>query len=105
MKAIYCTECDELYSLQYKRFRRCKCGETAGKYMDDLRTAVVTKGAIIVGIDNFSFYNALKDVYHITKEKGEDARTRFFNGWIPSHPGQCIFVDTPQQVKYFKRKI
>jgi hypothetical protein len=83
--------------------RTCLCGKHAAKYLKDNITTVVTEGSIVFGIDNVSFFNAMKrtDMFQ-NHEKYKDQRIdSFFCGWIPSVPGEVIFVKSPIHVKAY----
>jgi len=104
MKLFYCTECYSLIQVRVSHIYNCLCKKHAGKYLNDNLTAVFTKGTIIVGIDNNSFYPAV-DRYKIHNPEGEKPYpTRidfFFVGWVPTIPGEVIFVDTVDDVVNF----
>lgn len=100
MKLISCPECKDLILLVPKDVRICYCGKHGGKYLNDHITAVVNKGAILVGLDNNSFTNAKKTVMQ-NKDKWEHRVDFFFVGWIPTKPGEVIFVDTLDEVLEF----
>lgn len=98
MKLVACQNCKDLIMLITKEIRCCKCGETAGKYLDDYNTAVVTKNAIVVGIDNNGF-NVAKHL--ATGEDAQNCKYRvdyFFTGWVPNFPGEVIKVKTVDDV-------
>jgi hypothetical protein len=87
--------------------RSCKCGKTAGKYLKDKITAVVSEISVVFGIDNGSFLNALKTVLNIMKAEPEQLPKWmeegkrydfFFTGWIPTKPGEVIFVKSKAHV-------
>lgn len=98
MKLVACQNCNDLVMLINKVTRCCKCGEVAGKYLDDNNTAVVTKNAIVVGIDNNGF-NIAK--WYSMGEEAQNCKYRvdyFFTGWVPNFPGEVIKVETVDDV-------
>lgn len=105
MKLLFCVECRDAVSLAEEITRKCKCGKVAGKYLSDHITAVVTPSCVF-GIDNNSFLNALATVGKVVGGEFEafDQNKRydfFFTGWIPTIPGEVIFVDTPEDVEAY----
>lgn len=96
-KFIICDECDDVVLLVNEITRTCGCGKCAGKYLKDNITAVVTKDAIVFGIDNVTFRDAL-----IRASDHKDLTYRrdfFFTGWVPNHPGEIIRVNEVEDVK------
>ena len=55
MKLIACPECNDTMQLVHAYVRTCWCGHVGGKYLSDKITAVVSKDAIVFGIDNNGF--------------------------------------------------
>ena len=113
MKLLFCEECRDTVSMTHDNITRtCKCGKTAGKYLKDKLTAVVTEHAVVFGIDNNSFANALATVRKVLFEdvQGFDMNKRydfFFTGWIPTIPGEVIIVPTRAHVMatdYYQEK-
>ncbi len=96
MKLICCPKCHDLINLLASKHRTCDCGNICGKYLDDFITAVVSKNAIVVGIDNNGF-KISKDFYNL-HQNWKDRIDIFFTGWIPNHPGEVIVVDTVDDV-------
>ena len=98
MKLVSCKKCKDLVMLVSEEIRFCMCGDIAGRYLDDRITAVVTKNAIVVGIDNNGF-NIAKN--YALCEKIQNCKYRvdyFFTGWIPNFPGEVIEVETVDDV-------
>ena len=56
MKLILCTDCQDIVKLDCEE-RKCKCGNSGGKYLDGGLYAKVWGNCIPLGIDN----NSLKD--------------------------------------------
>lgn len=106
MKLFYCPECRQLVDIMSPKHgvHKCYCGKHFGKYLDDRITAVFTKGAIIVGIDNNTWLPAVQR-YKQHEPNGEQPYPVridfFFTGWIPTIPGEVIWVDTEQEVHDF----
>ncbi len=107
MKLLFCKECHDTVTMATEdEVRLCKCRKTAGKYLSDRITAVITKASLVFGIDNNSFLNAAKTVERILDgempafEEGK-RYDFFFTGWIPTVPGEVIVVDTPGEVAEF----
>jgi hypothetical protein len=105
MKLIYCEKCGWLFQLIRNLTMHCACEDVkAGKYLDDSLTAVVTKNAIVVGIDNNSFRDSVHRYLKYNPEGDEPWSRRvdfFFTGWIPTIPGEVIKVDTKKEVEEF----
>lgn len=113
MKLLFCPECRETVVMATGNVvNHCKCKKTAGKYLKDGVTAVITEEAVVFGIDNNSFLNAMltvkkvlnNDIPHFDKEKRYDF---FFTGWIPTKPGEVIIVKNLTYVRatdYYQRK-
>ncbi len=96
MKLINCPVCNDVVCLSPNRTRECECGHVAGKYLEDRVTAVISKDAIVFGIDNNGFAIAK----HMA-EKAKDIEYRvdyFITGWIPNHPGEIRIVQTVEDV-------
>jgi len=105
MKLLFCESCRDTVSMTHGNITRsCKCGKVAGKYLEDKLTAVVTIEAVVFGIDNNSFANALatvnkvlfQDIEGFEKNKRYDF---FFTGWIPTKPGEVIVVENKVSVE------
>jgi len=58
MKLLFCTNCYDIISLKSEE-RRCQCGTTGGKYLDDLMAEYWGDNAVPLGISNPSFVAAL----------------------------------------------
>ena len=101
MKAIWCDDCRDLVVLRKGLIRECSCGAHAGTYLSDNITAVISKEAFVVGLDNNSFLNAVASC-NWARENVEHRVDYFFCGWIPNIPGEVIYVDTVEDVHNFK---
>ena len=113
MKLLFCPHCRDTVSMTHDNFTRtCKCGKVAGKYLKDKITAVVTKDAVVFGVDNNSFLNALMTVGKVLHNdiQGFEEGKRydfFFTGWIPTVPGEVIVVKNTAYVRatdYYQEK-
>lgn len=98
-KFIRCLDCKDIFMAINKKVRVCECGKHAAKYLSDNITAVVTKYAIVFGIDNVGFNDA--ETRAIVYKKVDYRRDFFFTGWIPNHPGEVIWVDTVEDVNEY----
>lgn len=58
MKLLNCVACHDVVKLQ-KRIRKCACGKSKGKYVDDLY-ATYSGPARILGFNNFEYVRTLK---------------------------------------------
>jgi len=58
MKLLYCTECRSITSLNYDR-HECFCGKCKGRYEPDGVTVVYSGPAVMLGILNRSFVEAV----------------------------------------------
>lgn len=58
MKLLLCLDCSDIFLL-IKEERKCKCGKTKGKYVDDLN-AEISGNCTPIGFANESFIKALK---------------------------------------------
>lgn len=108
MKLIYCINCNDFFALsplkpsKYLKFKTCRCRKSAGKYLSDGVTAVVTDKCIIAGIDNNTFKTAVMRYADVLREHPEYPRLDFFfTGWIPTKPGEVIRVSSIKEVKEY----
>lgn len=103
MKLLRCSKCNDSIVIGVLNVtRKCACGETAGKYLKDNVTAVVSKGSIVYGIDNNSLTNAIHNFTAFPKKYPRYAKERFdffFVGWVPTVPGEIIWVDSVHEVE------
>ena len=104
MKLLYCEECGDLVTLRSCVTRSCLCLKYAGKYLDDNLTAVVNEGAILVGIDNNTFVTATQRLLHY-RDKLDERVDFFFCGWLPTIPGEVIFVPSFEDVLHYSDHI
>lgn len=98
MKLITCLECSDVVNLIESHTRTCICGNVAGKYLDDKITAVVTTSALVMGIDNNGWNIAKHMVISALEKEIKERIDYFFVGWIPTKPGEVIFVDEVDDV-------
>lgn len=59
MKLVHCNSCGDTFNLSQKVEKKCSCGETKGRMIDD-RNAVYSGNATAFGISDSSFHNAVK---------------------------------------------
>jgi hypothetical protein len=102
MKLIFCPECYDLVLLKSGKRRKCGCKACSGKYLDDNLTAVVNKKAVVVGIDNNSFRNAV-DTQESIRDEHDERYDFFFCGWIPTKPGEVVVVKKNKDVKNYNK--
>jgi len=76
MKLIFCPECYDIFDLDIKEVKSCHCGQSSGKYLDDLRTVEVSEKAIVICFNNQQFTNAL--IFTCDDDKSGQN----FNAWI-----------------------
>ena len=60
MKLIYCKWCGDLVKLNLE-IRYCRCKKSSGKYTNDLDAIYAGKYVVPLGINNFSFKDALNN--------------------------------------------
>lgn len=58
MKLLYCRQCHDVFALA-RESRACRCGATAGRYVDDLNATYAGPNAVPLGFANPSFFDAL----------------------------------------------
>lgn len=58
MKLLLCLKCSDVFSLNFKE-KTCGCGETKGRYIDELN-AEISGNCEPIGFANNSFIDALK---------------------------------------------
>jgi hypothetical protein len=59
MKLLFCNDCLSVFSLSPNIIKKCDCGNSEGKYSDNLN-AVYKGNCIPLGFHNTEFINALK---------------------------------------------
>jgi len=101
MKLLFCVDCGDVVRIINKWPLSCLCDKHRGKYLSDNITAVVTKGCMIVGIDNNSFMNAAIGIQNLLNRGHKTRFDLYFTGWIPTHPGEVIYVKTVEDVTEF----
>ena len=72
MKLIFCQECQDVIKLLSAE-RSCSCGNSGGRYLEDLITAEIWGAAVPIKIENDDFLGALPR----TREGAEPAERRF----------------------------
>jgi len=73
MKLLLCVECSDIFSLRHDE-RRCLCGKSHGRYVDDLN-AEIGGPSMPIGFSNQSFIAAIQmqrieDKHEIGREPG-----------------------------------
>ena len=58
MKLMYCAKCGDIRSLD-KELRKCKCGSSSGRYINNLDAEVSGADCYVLGFANSSFEHAL----------------------------------------------
>lgn len=78
MKLLLCLNCSDVIKLDLEE-RKCKCGETKGKYLDNINAVYSGETAIRLGIDNRSLSLSL-----LLENKGKRG-VRFESFLIPEN--------------------
>ena len=60
MKLLFCSKCQDVRKLQYRRVF-CECGKSWGNYFEDGLNAYIGGEAVPLGFDNGSFKQALRN--------------------------------------------
>lgn len=60
MKLLLCSKCDDVIKLTVGKWRRCECGQTSGRYLEDGDKAEVSEGCIVLGINSTSLSEAVR---------------------------------------------
>lgn len=58
MKLLYCKSCKSVFNLWYHE-KKCECGETSGKYLDELNAIYSGEFSVPIGFDNTIFHTAM----------------------------------------------
>jgi hypothetical protein len=91
VKLLLCLKCNDIFNLDYEE-KRCKCGQTKGKYLDTFNAIYEGEKAIPLGFANFSFANAIRN------QPSEGLGERFTAFTIPK---VCpTFVKTENNLDY-----
>lgn len=72
MKLLFCKKCQDIFKLQ-KEIRSCFCGDTKGRYLDNLNAEYSGKYAIPLRFANSTLVAAIRvydDNWQIHKEHG-----------------------------------
>jgi hypothetical protein len=102
MKGIYCPDCHDVFILSTHNTRYCYCLLVAGKYLKDNVTAVVSKKSMVFGIDNNTFNTVILRVEDwLERYPDSDRMDFYFTGWMPTKPGEVIYVDTVNDVSIY----
>lgn len=60
MKLIFCRKCQDLFRLYNQAWRKCVCGDSGGRYVDDQNAEISGAFAIPVGFHVDEFATAIK---------------------------------------------
>jgi hypothetical protein len=60
VKLLFCRACEDVFKLRVGETRRCQCGNTSGKYTDNLQATYSGKYAVPLGFANHSLGRAVK---------------------------------------------
>jgi hypothetical protein len=60
MKLLFCKKCEDVIRL-FSHLRYCKCGETSGKYTNDINAVYWGENAVPIGFANSSLLNAVEN--------------------------------------------
>jgi hypothetical protein len=60
MKLLLCLECWDVFKLDLRFFRRCKCGRVTGQYIDSLHAEYSGDSAVPLGFNNASLASAVE---------------------------------------------
>jgi len=82
MKLLLCRACQDVLKLQespsQREARRCKCGKSGGRYLDQLNAEFWGRHALLIGFDN----NSLATAVHGGVWKGDVAFGPRFTAFI-----------------------
>lgn len=59
MKLMLCRECGDVVRLYPKAWRRCACGASKGRYLEDNSTVEQTVGSLSIALDNHGLRDAI----------------------------------------------
>jgi hypothetical protein len=60
MKLLLCTHCQDVFKLSHQE-RRCECGATRGRYLEDGHHAVYSGPGVPLGLDNIDLSQRIRD--------------------------------------------
>lgn len=60
MKLVFCTDCHDVVKMEMIQWRWCRCGQSAGRYTDELNAEIYGKRAIPLGFNNTSLVCAVR---------------------------------------------
>ena len=76
MKLLFCTHCSDIVALR-STWRKCECGESAGRYLEDNLHAEYAGFSLAIGINNHSILPAIKALATMKNEpKNEESSIR-----------------------------
>ncbi len=74
MKLLFCKNCGNIFNLDHKE-KVCQCGNARGRYIDNVNAIYSGNDAVPLGIDNFSFANAISN-------QPKDGRGKRFDAFV-----------------------
>lgn len=80
MKLLFCPECTDIFSLSTKGEKRCSCGKTSGRYINNLDA--VYEGGLPIGISNPDFISAIKISNFNNSNNPNRPRGKTFEAWV-----------------------
>lgn len=98
MKLLLCRACQDVLKLQespsQREARRCKCGKSGGRYLDQLNAEFWGRHALLIGFDN----NSLAAVVHGDLWKGDPPYGPRFTAFIiPEETNSVRKVRAPRK--------
>lgn len=69
MKLIFCKKCQDIIRL-FEETRKCRCGKSGGRYIDEKNAEYWGINAVPIGINNKDFALAIKHVDKINGDRG-----------------------------------
>ena len=85
MKILWCKKCRSMFNL-HSESKSCECGKSHGRYIDDINAIYTGKYAILLGIDNHSFFARLLPKCHVP-------HNIIYDEWHGKGNIQCWIID------------
>lgn len=60
MKLLLCRKCADIVAISMNETRNCKCGESCGKYIDEINAEYQGEHCVPIGINNNALLKALQ---------------------------------------------
>lgn len=73
MKLLFCQNCEDVFKLDMKKMRYCKCGKVYGRYINSAE-AEVSESAISLAIGNGSLLESIEDMRRHQQANYDKAR-------------------------------